>query len=141
MFDTRKSNIGHVRVPKSEHPSCSIFQNRQSAMFDFPSRKSAMFDFPKSKIGHVRFSKIENRPCSIFQTRKSAMIDFPNRTSAMSEDRHPKTGTRKTGARKTGTRKTGTRKTESCIYFQKIILGVIISFKRLQDFVFFELIL
>ena len=70
----------------------------------------AMFNTRNSKIGHVRLPKTENRPCSIFQNRTSAMFDFPNRKSAMSEDRHPKTGTRKTGTRKTGTRKTGTRK-------------------------------
>ena len=98
-----------------------------------------MFNTRKSNIGHVRLPKSENRPCSFFQNRKSAMFDFPNRKSAMSEARHPKTGTRKTGTRKTGTRKTGTRKTDSCIYFRKIIPGVIISCKRLQDFVFFEL--
>ena len=91
-----------------------------------------MFDYRKPKIGNVRFSKIENRPCLIFQHRKSAMFDFPNRTSAMSEDRHPKTGTRKTGTRKTGTRKTGTRKTgtrktDSCIYCRKIIPADLIS--------------
>ena len=91
------------------------------------NRTSAVFDFPKSKISHVRFSKMEHRPCSIFQNGTSAMFDFPNRKSAMSEDRHPKTGTRKTGTRKTGIRKTGTRKTDSCIYFRKTIPGELIS--------------
>ena len=98
-----------------------------------------MFDYRKPKIENVRLSKIENRPCSIFQNRKSAMFDFPNRKSAMSEDRHRRQALVKQALVKS--RKTGTRKTDSCIYFRKIIPGVIISCKRLQDFVFFELIL
>ena len=57
--------IGQVRCQNIVNGPCSSFQDR----------KSAMFEFPKSKIGHVRFHKIEHRTCPTPQSPKTAIFD------------------------------------------------------------------